>query len=263
MIVIGMDPILVHLGDFAISWHSLFIVVGIVAGVWLTTRLVTKAGLSAEMFYSMVIWAIPGGILGARLVHVIDYWGDLYSLANFGAIFAFWEGGLALWGGILGGTLTAAIYARIKGFKLAGYADPAALGLLLAQAIGRIGDVINGEHISKGTNLSWGVTYTHPGSPSFGLPPSHPAVAYELIMDLLILGILWKLLGRVKPDGSIFLLYLASYSVGRFFLSFLRLDSNTVLLGLNQPQWLSLIVLAIVLPMLLLLWQSSRSKLRA
>jgi phosphatidylglycerol:prolipoprotein diacylglycerol transferase len=82
-------------------------------------------------------------------------------------------------------------------------------------------------------------------------------------MDLLILGLLWKLLGRVKPDGSIFLLYLAIYSAGRFFLSFLRLDSNTVLLGLNQPQWLSIIVLAIVLPMLLLLWQSSRNKLRA
>jgi phosphatidylglycerol:prolipoprotein diacylglycerol transferase len=261
MIAIGMDPILVHLGDFALSWHSLFIVIGIVAGVWLTTSLVTRAGLSADMFYSMVIWAIPGGILGARLVHVIDYW-DLYS-SNPGSILAFWEGGLALWGGILGGTLTAVIYARVKGFKLAGYADPAALGLLLAQAIGRIGDIINGEHISKGTSLSWGVTYTHPGSPSFGLPPSHPAVAYELIMDLLILGLLWKLLGRVKPDGSIFLLYLATYSFGRFFLSFLRLDSNTVLLGLNQPQWLSIIVLAIVLPMLLLLWQSSRNKLRA
>jgi phosphatidylglycerol:prolipoprotein diacylglycerol transferase len=82
-------------------------------------------------------------------------------------------------------------------------------------------------------------------------------------MDILILGLLWKLLGRVKPDGSIFLLYLAIYSTGRFFLSFLRLDSNTVLLGLNQPQWLSIIVLAIVLPMLLLLWQSSRNKLRA
>ncbi len=260
MIAIGMDPILVHLGPFALSWHSLFIVVGIVAGVWLTTSLVTKAGLSADMFYSMVIWAIPGGILGARLVHVIDYW-DLYS-SNPGSILAFWEGGLALWGGILGGTLTAVIYARIKGFKLAGYADPAALGLLLAQAIGRIGDIINGEHISRGTNLSWGITYTHPGSPSFGLPPTHPAVAYELIMDLLILGILWKLLGRVKPDGSIFLLYLVTYSVGRFFLSFLRLDSNTVLLGLNQPQWLSLIVLAIAIP-LLLLQQSSRNKLKA
>jgi phosphatidylglycerol:prolipoprotein diacylglycerol transferase len=78
-------------------------------------------------------------------------------------------------------------------------------------------------------------------------------------MDLLIFGLLWKLLGRFKPDGSLFLLYLVIYSVGRFFLSFLRLDSNTVIRGLNQAQWLSLIVLAVALP-LLLFWQTSRKK---
>ncbi len=78
-------------------------------------------------------------------------------------------------------------------------------------------------------------------------------------MDLIIFGVLWKLRGRVRPDGAIFLLYLVTYSFGRFFLSFLRLDSNTVLLGLNQPQWLSLIVLATALP-LLFLQQVSQSK---
>ncbi len=105
------------------------------------------------------------------------------------------------------------------------------------------------------------MVYTHPGSPGYGLPPSHPAVGYELLMDLLIFGILWKLRGRVRPDGTLFLLYLVTYSIGRFFLSFLRLDSNTVLLGLNQAQWISLIVLAIALP-LLLLRQVSQRKLK-
>ncbi len=257
MITIGIDPILISLGSFSLSWHSLFMAIAIVVGVWLPARLVAKAGLSVDTLYSLALWAVPGGIIGARLVHVIDYWG--YYSANPGAILAFWAGGLALWGGILGGTLTAVIFARIRAFPLARYADPAALGLLLAQAIGRIGDVINGEHISKGTSLPWGVVYTHPGSPGYGLPPSHPAVGYELLMDLLIFGVLWKLRGRIRPDGSIFLLYLVTYSIGRFFLSFLRLDSNTVLLGLNQAQWLSLIVLAAALP-LLLLQQVSQSK---
>jgi phosphatidylglycerol:prolipoprotein diacylglycerol transferase len=250
MITIGIDPILISLGPFSISWHGLFMLIGIVVGVWLPARLVAKAGLSVDRLYSLAIWAVPGGIVGARLVHVIDYWS--YYSANPGAILAFWAGGLALWGGILGGTFVAVIYARIGGFPLARYADMAASGLLLAQAIGRIGDVINGEHISQGTSLPWSVVYTHPNSPAYGLPPSHPAVGYELLMDLLIFSVLWKLRGRVRPDGSIFLLYLVTYSVGRFFLSFLRLDSNTVLLGLNQPQWLSLIVLAIALPLLLL-----------
>ena len=121
------------------------------------------------------------------------------------------------------------------------------MGLVLAQAIGRIGDIINGQHISIVTNLPWGVVYTHPNSPALGLPPSHLAVGYEMVMDLVIFGVLMRLLGRIKPDGTLFLLYLASYSVGRFFLSFLRLDSKTVQLGLNQPQWLSLFVVIAVL----------------
>ncbi len=256
MIEIGIDPIIAALGPFSISWHSLFILVAIVVGVWLPARLVAKAGLPVDRLYSLALWGIPGGIIGARLVHVIDYWS--YYSANPGVILAFWAGGLALWGGILGGTLTAVIFARIKNFPLARYADLAALGLLLAQAMGRIGDVINGEHISKGTSLPWGVVYTHPGSPGYGLPPSHPAVGYELLMDLLIFGILWKLRGRIRPDGALFLLYLVTYSIGRFLLSFLRLDSNTVLLGLNQAQWISLIVLAIALPLLLLRQVSQR-----
>ncbi len=254
MITIGIDPILLNLGPLSLSWHSLLMVVGIGVGIWLPARLTAKAGLSAEILYSMAPWAILGGIVGTRLVHVIDYW-DYYA-ANPGAIFAFWQGGMALWGAILGGTLAGLIYSRIKGFAVAGYADLIGLALLLGQAIGRIGDIINGEHLSIATSLPWGVIYTHPDSP--GLQHSlqygavHPAVAYELLVDLLIFGVLWKLRGRIKPDGTIFLLYLISYSIGRFFLSFLRLDSNTVLLGLNQPQWLSLIVVAVALPMLLL-----------
>ena len=249
MISIGMDPILVTLGHLPLSWHGLLMAVAIGVGVWLPVRLVAKAGLSADRLFSLALWAVPGGIIGARLVHVIDYW-SFYS-ANPGAILAFWAGGLAIWGGILGGTLTAVIFARIRGFPLAGYADQAALGIILAQAIGRIGDIINGEHLSSATGLPWGVVYTHPNSPSYGLPPQHPAVAYELLMDLFIFGILWKLRGRFRPDGSLFLLYLTLYSAGRFFLSFLRLDSATVFLSLSQPQWISLLVLAVAIPILI------------
>jgi phosphatidylglycerol:prolipoprotein diacylglycerol transferase len=209
--------------------------------------------------YTIALWAVPGGFIGARLVHVIDYW-DFYS-ANPLAIFNFWAGGSAIWGAILGGVLTAMIYARVRRFPIAPYADVAALGLILAQAVGRIGDVINGEHISKVTGLPWGVLYTHPGSPSYGLPPTHPAVAYELLMDLVIFGMLWKLRGRIRPSSALFLLYLTLYSTGRFFLSFLRLDSNTVLLGLNQAQWISLLVLAVALPFLLL-QQVSQGKVK-
>ena len=151
------------------------------------------------------------------------------------------------------------IVARIRAFPLAPYADLAALGLILAQAIERIGDIINGEHISKVTSLPWGVSYTHLNSPAFGLPPTHPAVAYELLMDLIIFGVLLKLRRRIRPDGSLFLLYLTLYSTGRFFLSFLRLDSNTVFLSLNQPQWIGLLVLVVAIPLLVFRKVSFRS----
>ncbi len=258
MISIGIAPILFSLGPLSVSWHSLLIVVGIVVGVWLPVRLVAKAGLSTDTLYEMALWGVPGGIIGARLVHVIDYW-DFYW-ANPASIFAVWQGGLAIWGGILGGTITLVIFARIRGFALARYADLAGLGLILAQAIGRIGDIINGEHFSTTTSLPWGVVYTHPDSPAYGRPPTHPAVAYELLMDLLIFGVLWKLRGRVRPDGALFLLYLIFYSVGRFFLSFLRLDSNTVFLSLNQPQWICLLVLLVAVPLLIVRRMSWRGQ---
>ena len=103
MINIGLDPILLTWGPFSISWHSLFIAVAIAVGVWIPVRLTAKAGLSRDAIYSLALWGVPGGIIGARVVHIIDYWG--YYSANPGSIFAFWQGGLAIWGAILGGVL--------------------------------------------------------------------------------------------------------------------------------------------------------------
>ncbi len=97
MITIGIDPILLSLGSLSVSWHSLFMVVAIVVGVWLPAHLVAKAGLSKDRLYSLALWAIPGGIVGARLVHVIDYWS--YYSANPGAIPRLLGG----WSGYLGG----------------------------------------------------------------------------------------------------------------------------------------------------------------
>lgn len=244
-IVINIDPVIFHLGSLTVAWHGLFMVVGLVVAVLLSARLVARAGLSVDQFYTIALIGIPGGIIGARLIHVIDYWD--YYMANPGNILAIQRGGLALWGGILGGLLAVLIYARIKNLSVFDYADRMAPGMILGQAIGRIGDVINGEHFSIAAGSPWGVVYTHPNSPALGLPPAHLAVGYELLMDLVIFGVLMRLLGRIKPDGTLFLLYLASYSVGRFFLSFLRLDSKTVQLGMNQPQWLSLFVVIAVL----------------
>ena len=136
-------------------------------------------------------------------------------------------------------------------------ADIAAPGVILAMAIGRIGDLINGEHFATRTELPWGVVYTHPQTLSLyasadtnALLPTHPATTYEMLFDIAVLGLLWSLRGRLRPDGMIFALFLALYSVGRFFISFLRLDKDWFL-GLNQAQLIAIIVLAVTVPLLI------------
>lgn len=248
MINIGMNPDIVKFGPLTLSWHGFFSVVAGVVAVWLGNRLAPRMGVDKNHLMEVLLPAVIGGLIVSRAVHVIDYW-DFYSTRPL-SILAFHEGGLTIWGAILGGMVTAALYALFKGYETARILDLGAVGLILGQAIGRIGDIINGEHTSVPTDLPWGVVYTHPGSPSYGLAPQHPAVAYEMLMDLAIFGLLWKLKERVRPPGSLFLLYLSIYAFGRFFLSFLREDSNFVGLGLNQPQWLSLLVLVVTVPWL-------------
>ena len=117
-------------------------------------------------------------------------------------------------------------------------------------AIGRIGDIINGEHFAKATSLAWGVIYTHPGSQALQRPATHPAVAYELLFDLALVAVLWPLRNRLRPGGMLFTLYVAMYAMGRFFLSFLREEFNEYFLGLDQAQIIALGVMLITIPLL-------------
>ena len=143
-------------------------------------------------------------------------------------------------------------------------ADIAAPALLIAMAVGRIGDIINGEHWATFTDLPWGVVYTHPESPGVGRAASHPAVAYELLFDLALLAIIWPLRNRLRPPGMLFALYGALYSIGRFFLSFLRVEQNTYFGGyLNEAQVVALLVIIIAVPLLVYKAQFVRPARRA
>jgi len=247
MIEIGIDPIIFHLGPLAVGWHGLFTALAVVLAVLLTARLAKRVGISEDDVYATAIWAVPGGIVGARLFHVIDKID--YYVANPLAIFALNEGGLSLYGALLGGTLVGVVYAWHRGLPIARLADYTAPGVLLAQIVGRIGCTINGDAYGSPTTLPWGLVYTHEGAfvPRDWIlngVASHPAPVYEILWDLLVLAVIWRLLGRMKPDGASFVLYLMLYSVGRFFISFVRMDP-IVAWGLQQAQIVSLLVLAI------------------
>ena len=269
------------MGRSCCPWHGFFTFVAVAAAVILTVRWGRREGLDGDAILSVSVWCIIGGIIGARLLHVIGFWGKVYSHDPI-QVFMVWQGGIAIMGAIIGGFIAGSAYILIRNsdwflglwgkfFRFAGepekaplpriahLADVAAPALLLAMAIGRIGDIINGEHCSALTNFFWGVVYTHPDSPNItqcdprgASPASHPAVAYELIMDLVIFAIIWPLRHRLRPRGMVFVLYGALYSLGRFFVSFLRVETNTYFGGaLNEAQIVSLIVLLITVPLLL------------
>ena len=250
MIHIGMDPTIVDAGGFVLTWHGFFAFVAVVVAVLLVARWAQRGLIVSDVIYSTAIWAIMGGILGARAVHVIDRW-DFYG-DNPGEIIAIWNGGIALYGAILGGFLAGSIYARFQHYPIGRLADVTAPALLMAQTIGRIGDIINGEHVSKLTDLSWGFVYTHPDSLSnqvHGLLASHPVIAYEMIWNMIVLGVVWWLWGRIKPDGMLFALYLALYSFGRFLITFLRED-KTWFAGLQEAHLIAIVVVVVTVPLL-------------
>jgi phosphatidylglycerol:prolipoprotein diacylglycerol transferase len=271
-ITIGMSPNLAAFWGLLFSWHGLFTFVAVATVVFLVVRWGTREGMQADPVLSVSVWAIIGGILGARVLHVIDFWGSVYA-HNPLTVFYLWQGGIALYGGILGGFAGCALYITIRNsrwfltfwgrfLRFAGppnraplpgighLADVAAPAMLIGMAIGRIGDIINGEHFAKFTDLPWGVIYTNPESLGVNRPASHPAVAYELIFDLLVVAALWPLRHRLQPHGMVFALHVAVYSVGRFFLSFLREEVNEYFLGLNEAQLVALLVVIVTIPLL-------------
>ena len=272
-ISIGIPPNLIDWGNVILSWHGVMTFVAVAFAVWLVARMGGKDGMIVDSIYSVAVWAIIGGVIGARILHVIDFWDEVYS-DDFLSVFSVWSGGIAIYGAIIGGFIGGALYIIIRNsewflsvwgtvFPFLGephranlpgigrLADITVPALLIAQAIGRVGDLINGEHFAKASDLPWAIVYTHPDSPATAFRPlSHPAVGYELIFDLLLLAAIWPLRNRLRPNGMFFALYLGAYSIGRFFLSFLRQEANEYFGALNEAQVVALIVVIIVVPLL-------------
>ena len=252
MIHIGIDPNLFYVGSMPIGWHGIMVVLAVVVGVVASLWRARGSAVQRDVIFGLAPWAIIGGVIGARLVHVIDYM-PLYA-DNPAQILQFWVG-LSIFGAILGGTLAAVIYARVTGTKLGQLADVVAPALILAQAVGRIGCTINGDAFGIETTLPWAFVYTHPDAYALLGVPTHPSPVYEIIWDLLVFGLLLRLSGRLKPDGSLFLLYLSLYSLGRFAIEFTRALPNPgiqISVGpLHEAHFIALLVMAVCIPLLI------------
>lgn len=260
MIELPFDPN-IHLGPLAVSWHGIFTAVGIFFGVALPVRLV-RGRVSEDDAYAIATWGVVGGIIGARLLHVLDRL-DFYLREPL-QILAIWTGGIAVWGAVIGGAISGYLVAVRRKIPIGTTADAAVSGLGLGLAIGRIGDIINGEHHAIDCVSGICVGYTHPET--LGQPgPVHLAVAYEMIYLLAGVALaLWLFtrrgrapmgtgLWRSLPPGTIFWLWALLYGLGRFVISFLRIADPTSLLGLRQDQLVGLATMLVAAPFLVYL----------
>jgi phosphatidylglycerol---prolipoprotein diacylglyceryl transferase len=244
-IVIDLDPNLFRIGPFLITWHGVFAVLGILAAARLGLWLLSKDGVNVSNGADGVAWMVVVGLIGARLLYVWENY-KLFQ-GQLGRIFLLTEGGISQWGGLFGAMLGAFIWARRAAISYWKVIDAAGAATMIGLAIGRIGDVINGEHHGTPTNLPWGVEYVNPntlGQPGLVV---HPEVAYEMILTLVLLGALLPFHQRLKarlPDGALGLTYLGLYGLGRFFLSYLRTDP-AVFAGLRQAQLASMLMFVI------------------
>lgn len=242
-----IDPIAIHnlfgIEGLNIAWYAIIVTSGIVAGILLGGFLAKKKGYTFEMLIDLMLLALPMAIVFARLYYVIFEW-ERYA-GDFMKIIAIWEGGLAIYGGVIGALLAALIFSKWKKVPFGDILDIGAPGLILGQAIGRWGNFVNQE--------AFGNVITNPSMQWFPygvyierLGEWHQATFfYESAWNLIVLAVLlwyWK---RAKHKGNVFVMYLVMYGIGRFFIEGLRTDSLWLVPGVIRVSQLLSAVLVI------------------
>ncbi len=246
MITISINPIIFSIGHFMLRWYSLILALAVGVGVWLAAKEAERKGFKKNDIYDVTTWIVIAGLVGARIFHVIDHWPDEYAANPVRALFV-WEGGLAVWGALIGGLLAVVMLAKQRRWHLPRLLDAFAPGLVLAQAIGRVACIITGDAMGPPTNGPFGFAYTNPNAmvPQLGVYYT-PMPVYEIIANLAIFALLWQLRKRKLPDGILFVIYMTLYSLERFLLGFTS-AYKIIAFGLNQSQLISLAVLMIIL----------------
>jgi phosphatidylglycerol:prolipoprotein diacylglycerol transferase len=254
-----MHPVLAEIGPLTLRWYGVMIATAILVGVWLAGREGERKGFERQKIFDFAFYVILAGILGARVYFVL--FSDLgYFLAQPLKIVAFWEGGLAIHGAIIGGILVAAWFTWKEKIPFWKWADTLAPSLILGQAIGRIGCFLIGDAHGIPTTLPWGLVYS-PDSPAgqmFPGQPLHPTQLYELGFNLIIFALLWKLRKRDFFDGFLFLLYVILYSSIRIFVEHFRADQLTYFGNISAAQTMGAGAIAVSIGMILVLSRRNR-----
>ncbi|MEV5973488.1 prolipoprotein diacylglyceryl transferase [Streptomyces sp. NPDC051921] len=232
----------IHLGPIPLRGYAFCIIIGVFVAVWLGNKRWIARGGTAGTVADIAVWAVPFGLVGGRLYHVItDYQLYFSEGENWVDAFKIWEGGLGIWGAIALGAVGAWIGCRRRGIPLPAYADAIAPGIALAQAIGRWGNWFNQELYGKPTDLPWALKITAGPNREAGL--YHPTFLYESLWCVAVaLVVIWADRRFKLGHGRAFALYVAAYCSGRVWTEYLRVDEAHHVLGLRLNVWTAIIV---------------------
>jgi prolipoprotein diacylglyceryl transferase len=249
-----------HLGPVPIRAYALFIIVGIVAALLIGDRRWEARGGERGVTYDIALWTVPFGLIGGRLYHVATDWRTYFGEGGAGpaAALRIWDGGLGIWGAVALGSVGTWIACRRRGIPFPAFADAMAPGIVLAQAIGRLGNYFNQELFGRETAMPWGLEIFYRRDPA-GFVDVHsldgtstgqlamvvqPTFLYELLWNLVVFAVLIYLDRRFTiGHGRLFALYVAGYCVGRFVIELLREDSATHIAGIRINSFTSTFVL--------------------
>lgn len=234
VITIGLDPN-IHLGPIMLAWHGVTIAIGVAIGALVAGRLARARSLDTDPLYAIAGFLMLGGIVGGRLFYLLEHGGPLLGTRGFT-----FDGGMILAAALVAGYVWRS---RLNG----AYLDVVAVGLPLGVAIGRIGDVINGEHYGPHSDFFLAVRNSHPDALT---PDPHLAYQngglYEVLLGLVVFAVMWLMRNRAQRAGDLAWLVLGLFAIGRFVEFFARSDSPSLALGLDNAQWTSLALLVAV-----------------
>ncbi|MBI2050586.1 MAG: prolipoprotein diacylglyceryl transferase [Parcubacteria group bacterium] len=237
------SPIAFSIGPFAVHWYGLLLALGVVAGYWLVGKLAKQQGITAEQAKTVLINALIGGFIGARLYHVVTDWGFYGVYPD--QIIAVWNGGLAIHGAMLGALAVIVYYAKKRGLSFWKLADLFALPAILGQAIGRWGNYFNQELFGRPTDSALGIPITVLNRPAGYQQYEyfHPAFLYESLINFAIFAFLLAIFQKKRrPDGLVFWLYIGLYSAGRIIVESFRINEAAMVGSLRLPFLVSLVL---------------------
>ena len=235
-----MHPDIVKIGPLTIHSFGLMMAIAFLVGYYILTWEVKRRGDGEKLASDLIFWAAIGGIIGAKLFSVFENFGDFLS----DPIHTLFSGsGFVFHGGLMGGTISVIIILHIYKKPIGTYADIAGPIILIGQGIGRIGCFFNGDAHGYPTTMPWGLIYSPESIAGQIYPglPLHPTQLYEMVLNLIIFGVLWKLRKKLNVNGHLFLLYVILYSAARIFVEHFRADKLTYFGNYSAAQTIGVI----------------------